>query len=90
MLAKANTLAYRQKSSITIGMYYKALGMGNVQQIDTFHNKLMLYIANHNQTNFYKHTSLLRNPYIDLVKDLKFIGSGFSSTICKLCKLKIS
>ncbi len=38
-------------------LYYKTLQILNVQQIDMFYNKLVLYTVNHKHTNIDKHTA---------------------------------
>jgi hypothetical protein len=46
------------------GLYYKILGIRNVQQMDIFRKKLVLSIVNHIHIVVGKRTSLLRNLYI--------------------------
>jgi hypothetical protein len=45
---------------VTRGLYYKTLRVCNVRQMDTFCNKLVLYIVNHKHINFDKHSNLLQ------------------------------
>ncbi len=55
-----------KKSYVTVpwGLYYKTLWIRNVQQMDKFRKKLVLFIDNHKHINFDKCTSLLQIPYI--------------------------
>ncbi len=47
-----------------MSLYYKTLRICNKQQMNKFCIKLVFYIVCRKHNSFYKHTSLLWNPYI--------------------------